>query len=446
MVRTVRGSLLASGTSSSPEADLPRDEHHRGDRSRHDCSGDGDQNRARAMPGSQTRPMVCHQARTEGDMLAGLNLGPRRYIMIRESQLRGYLLEEALAWLLRNTGYRLLVDESQDPTDLVGRGGALHVKGRGAEHQVDVLGEFVFTPAFSLLIRLFLEAKFTVDKTDLPVVRNAHGVIHDINENFVHGPGQRLRRRYRYVYTLFSAKGFTKAAQDFALAQQISLVDLSGASLTWLRESIATAAAEIHDGLVRFRVERSPVGWMRGRLRQMLDTMPVLPAESVSYPETGAHLFADAAGPVLNTLARTLTERERSELLLGFPSAPFVLTLAIGDVERFLAYASTQPDHQVRVRRTGTGSAAEWIVTPAVQVQNDLLFKDEREGYELTFNLPDELESWISQDEQYRVSRTRAVKKQFLSDIVIYRMEGDNLQTFQLKYEPSVLHGRREQR
>ena len=28
--------------------------------------------------------------------------------------LRGYLLEEALAWLLRNTGHRLLVHDSQD--------------------------------------------------------------------------------------------------------------------------------------------------------------------------------------------------------------------------------------------------------------------------------------------------------------------------------------------
>jgi hypothetical protein len=28
------------------------------------------------------------------------------------AQLRGYLLEEALAWLLRNSGYRLLVDQT----------------------------------------------------------------------------------------------------------------------------------------------------------------------------------------------------------------------------------------------------------------------------------------------------------------------------------------------
>lgn len=81
--------------------------------------------------------------------------------MSTPAQLRGYLLEEALAWLLRNSGYRLLVDQSQDPDELVLNGNGLCVKGRGAEHQVDVLREFAFTPAFSLPIRLFLEAKFT---------------------------------------------------------------------------------------------------------------------------------------------------------------------------------------------------------------------------------------------------------------------------------------------
>jgi hypothetical protein len=81
--------------------------------------------------------------------------------MSTPAQLRGYLLEQALAWLLRNSGYRLLVDESQDPDELISSGNGLSVKGRGAEHQADVLGEFAFTPAFSLPIRLFLEAKFT---------------------------------------------------------------------------------------------------------------------------------------------------------------------------------------------------------------------------------------------------------------------------------------------
>lgn len=70
--------------------------------------------------------------------------------------------------------------------------------GRGTTHQVDVLGEFVFTPAFSLPVRLFLEAKFYATPCRLDVVRNAHGVIHDVNENFITTPGDSRSRPGRF--------------------------------------------------------------------------------------------------------------------------------------------------------------------------------------------------------------------------------------------------------
>jgi hypothetical protein len=41
---------------------------------------------------------------------------------VRPAVLRGHLLEEALAWLLRNAGYRLLVHDNQDPDELVMNG------------------------------------------------------------------------------------------------------------------------------------------------------------------------------------------------------------------------------------------------------------------------------------------------------------------------------------
>lgn len=122
--------------------------------------------------------------------------------MTYQAVLRGYLLEEALAWLLRNSGYELLTDKDQDPEALDWDRGALVVHGRGADHQVDVLGNFALTPAFSLPIRMFLEAKYYSTPCSLPVVRSAHGVIHDVNKNFVHPAGSRPRRRYQYVYAL----------------------------------------------------------------------------------------------------------------------------------------------------------------------------------------------------------------------------------------------------
>src|SRR5260370_959801 len=363
-----------------------------------------------------------------------------------ESQLRGYLLEEALAWLLRNAGYRLLVHESQDKEELKQNGNGLCVKGRGAEHQVDVLGEFAFTPAFSFPIRLFLEAKFTSRKTDLKAVRNAHGIVHDINENFVHGPGQRLRKRFRYVYALFSAKGFTKEAQDFALAQQISLVDLSGASFSWLRAAVENAAADLYRIQETHRARQFPVNWARGQARRLLHTMPELPFEMDPYPETAASRFAEAAYDVLTAFSASLLGRQHNELLLGFPSAPFVLPLATDDIEGFLAYSTAKPEHRIQLRRTDHSNMAEWMVSPAdtpwddyPAARADLFFPHETEGYTLTFNLPDELQSCISQDEEYRISRTKAVQRQPLSHILIYPLEDDTLQTFQLRYEPGDL-------
>jgi Restriction endonuclease len=369
--------------------------------------------------------------------------------MLQSATLRGYLLEEVLAWLLRGSGYRLLVDESQDHAELKNGPSGLCVKGRGAEHQVDVLGEFAFTPAFSLPIRLFLEAKFRRDKCDLRVVRNAHGIIHDINENFLRGPDDRLRKRYRYVYAVFSTSGFTDEAQDFALAQQISLVDLSGASFTWLRRSIGAAAADLDTFQHRYQVRRFPIRWMRGRLQELLGTAPEPPGDEEyreavgrQYRETDARLFSQAAMPVLDRLHDELSERQQNELLLGFPAAPFILPLATDDVGLFLRYAREHGDHPIRLRRTGEGREAEWAVTPADQEPPGSLF-GRPGGYRLTFNLPERLESWISEHEEHRTSRLRAIKEQFLSDIVVYRMDDDILQTFQLQYQPGDLRRNR---
>jgi hypothetical protein len=128
--------------------------------------------------------------------------------MATAQALRGYLLEEALAWLLRNSGYRLLTQGDKDGSELIQRRNTLHVVGRGTEHQVDALGEFPFTPAFSLPIRLFLEAKF-YDKNrtcGLDAVRNAHGVISDVNQNSTYGGGSRPQRRYHDSYALYRMK------------------------------------------------------------------------------------------------------------------------------------------------------------------------------------------------------------------------------------------------
>jgi hypothetical protein len=243
--------------------------------------------------------------------------------MISEAALRGYLLEEALAWVLHDVGYRLLVYKSQDPDGLEDRSNGLCVKGRGAEHQVDVLGEFIFTPPFSLPIRLFLEAKFASHACRLPVIRNAHGVIHDINEGFGRASGGSSRKRYRYEYALFSTSGFTKDAQDFANAQQICLVDLSTDSCDWLRESVQVAARELLALQERLQIGIFPVRWIRCRLRVMLDIMPDLPSENFRYPELDEPVFDEQASLVLRQFANDLRSCQPGEVLLDSPFTQF---------------------------------------------------------------------------------------------------------------------------
>jgi hypothetical protein len=355
--------------------------------------------------------------------------------MTYRSVLRGYLLEETLAWLLRNTGYRLLVHASQDPDELVMNGGTLLVQGRGTTHQVDVLGEFALTPAFSLPIRMFIEAKFYRDPCELPVVRNAHGVIYDVNENFVHASGSRPRRRYQYAYALFSASGFTDPAQAYALAQQISLVDLSGASFSWLHNIIAATAAELYARRNQYHLKRFPVTWMRHELRFRLGTaLPEIQTLELPdpFPEmvTNAPHFRAAAEHALDDFAAALRQREKAELLLGFPAAPFILPLAANDPAQFVEYADRQPTHAVRLRRTGSGRHAEWAVSPW----------SDAAAYRLAFSLPERIESWISENEERRIRRTSTIKSDFLSEITIYRRSGDEMRIYQLRYEPSALH------
>jgi len=63
--------------------------------------------------------------------------------MIEPAVLRGYILEEAIAKLLASNGYRLLSEQSQDPDALLRSRHGLLVRGRGANHQADGLGDLL---------------------------------------------------------------------------------------------------------------------------------------------------------------------------------------------------------------------------------------------------------------------------------------------------------------
>lgn len=148
------------------------------------------------------------------------------------AQIRGGILEEIILILLENAGYRIL-DESDGEKIRKGPNG-LELQGRGEWHQVDALVAYDFLPSFIYPIRLIVETKAYLPKSrnrgriGIGVIRNAVGVLKDVNENFFsyssHSKNNEYKfSRFNYVYSVFSLCGFTKNAQRYAIAHQIFL-------------------------------------------------------------------------------------------------------------------------------------------------------------------------------------------------------------------------------
>lgn len=360
--------------------------------------------------------------------------------MVQERVLRGYLLEEVVAWLLRSSGYELLSAADDTETNpahrvLAQRPSGLAVRGRGAWHQADALGEFRYVPPFSLPVRLFVEAKFTGRNVKLPTVRNGHGVVHDVNENVVtsvHGTDpSRPRPRYHYSYAVFSTAGFSRDAQEYALAHQISLVDLSMPDFAELRDLVATQAQRVHQALDALPPATRPrVHGVRSHLRRRLLEFVGDNGYFRHGDETPA-LPPDVAQP-LDEIAAHLTSRRTPGLVLAFPSAPFVLGLASENLHAFVDHARRQPTHTVHLRRLPrTASHPVWQIRPA----------GDPGAYAMTFSLPEQVEAWIRAQEETVNDRARWIKRHVLSTMTVYWLDGDHTLTFQLRYTPVELRG-----
>lgn len=352
-------------------------------------------------------------------------------------QLRGYVLEEVLARLLYDSGYRLLVSETQDPEALKRGAHGLLVRGRGTDHQADALGELTLPAPFSLPLRLFVEAKYRTMKTGLGDVRNAHGVIHDVNEHHsTASAGSRAipMRRYHYRYALFSTSGFTKPAQQFALAQQISLVDLSSSGFSRLLGAVDHTAHEIYDLARNAPVSPLPIGQIRTALRLAFNTWTDRESDEIETEHFGEALDfqrrasrarqAEELNPAQREAAALPRDRlaflsaesagQLSEnLVFAFPSAPFVLALRPADLfalDTYVTRHGVEIDVNIQfvTRRAVTG---DWMIVPA----------DGSRAFELQFSLPALLEDWLLYDERAVGRRARGIKANLLSSISLFR-------------------------
>jgi hypothetical protein len=322
--------------------------------------------------------------------------------------LAGYILEELIAYLIRNSGYRLLVDAAQDPGELVTRANGLNVIGRGALHQVDVLGELSWIPAFTFPLRLIIEAKCRRTRTGTNVIREMMATLIDVNQR--HFPSLDAsstppKPKYTYVGAIFAASGFSSGASKLALAHAISLVDLNTRELSGLVKAARdSAVAVLRPANVRafaasdLEIVRS----IRRAIRLRLGTLP--------EPFADVELAWGVAGEDPLTTAVN-TAQDTSELFVGMATGPYILLLKADNPKRFLEFSQDQPTHEVHIhwsRREDGGRT--WSVEPMSGAK----------AYRLWFKLPDELASWIFNSESARKTALVA-KEQFFSSISIYR-------------------------
>lgn len=140
--------------------------------------------------------------------------------------IKALLLEEVLLNLLKHSGYIPVNSTENDPTLKDGSAG-IEVKGRGWNHQIDAIADFAMSPPFSYPIRLLLEAKFYADPIGIDIIRNAVGVLKDVDEFWVSNNLDRMAKpRYHYQYAIFTSSSFTFPSQQYAFAQDIYLIKL----------------------------------------------------------------------------------------------------------------------------------------------------------------------------------------------------------------------------
>jgi Restriction endonuclease len=142
-------------------------------------------------------------------------------------QLAGMLLEEAVLCLLEASGYTPVTEILHDSTLHLGRNG-LEVQGRGGRHQIDAIADFAVQQPFIHPQRLLVEAKCQRDPIGIEVMRNAVGVLQDVDKYWDYERRQEIESRYSYQYAVLSASDFTDNAKTYALVHGIYLIPLEG--------------------------------------------------------------------------------------------------------------------------------------------------------------------------------------------------------------------------
>lgn len=317
-----------------------------------------------------------------------------------DSHFRGVLLEEAVAALLSRSGFEVISSASGDPS-LSTSGAGLTVRGRGADHQVDVLADFSFVAPFSYPPRLLLEAKFRDDPTGLEVIRDAVGVVKDVSEWFQpssHAPNS----RYHYQAAVFSKSRFTKGAERYAYAHDVFLVPLGDNRLF---HPVIRAISKF--GQINHLRREYGLNEARSMIRRVLAQPDETPPEDVGNL---AALQTAIARIGAAYLARTSG---------GFPL--FLVPRSDREVDRALVRPGP---HDVEVRYDTDGG---WRL---VAREQDL---------EFSFDLPRELMTVFGADNRLRAEAAVDMKRREFDQIFAYRLDNGRIRTMQLSLDTNWL-------
>ena len=349
-------------------------------------------------------------------------------VLTNKKQINGYVLEEVVSFLIRNSGYKVLTPSSSgDDPDLRVNGNDIRVLGRGSTHQVDVLGELDISLAFTFPLRIFVEAKcYENKKMGLNIIRNAVGTILDVNQNYFPRIEEKPRIKYHYSYVIFSTSGFSRWAINMAAAHQISIVDFS----TQPYQDLVSAI----DGFSAYVVNKSEIDnvhmlrlMIRGLLREK-DNNYLPPLNKPEYSlssEMGAISLEDKYRVEFNNILN-IFDNNFGSLFLGVSYGPYLLVLKADNPSKFLEYMRQNPIHFVNIHFIKR-ERKYWYIEPA---QNE-------GAYRLYFSLPEELGHWIFHSEEKRLQRANKIKSSIFSKLtILYRDEGVNgrLIVGELKY------------
>ena len=164
---------------------------------------------------------------------------------------------------------------------MLSRGSAgLNVNGRGGSHQIDAIADFRVGHPFTYPPRLLVEAKaFGSQKSvGLEVVRNAVGVLKDLNEAWM--PSDSTRTRHHYHYAIFTTTRFSKPAQKYAFAHDIYLLPLANSPFL---QPLTVAINEID----------TDARWSGRKLRDVRDAL----RERLHSTASAQPLFTDQDAP-----------------------------------------------------------------------------------------------------------------------------------------------------